>query len=361
VGRNGVQKRDEVEKDLGNRAFASGDFAGAVVHYTRALGINPRYAVALSNRSLAYLKLKEYTRAEDDASTALQCGDTKPAKALLRRALARRGLGRLRDAMVDLLSVLESNPTNKEARQEMRKTRDMRRAASQRAPLRTVAVEIMHEQEEESVHAKGGEKGVEVDVVNSVGSESSSSTTSSSASAPLSSEPATLSSSTSTAPSSSSASSSSLSTSMLERAEVAASAAADAAAKATVRVAAPPGTAFALEKQLRALRGRDELVRAYLTETVTAARVPTLYGKGGLEPNVAVQLLFGATANGAADPATVLDWFEAVSRTKRFSMTRMLFTRAQKAQIRETLLRARHADPARTQAVAEEFGIALDS
>ena len=141
-------------------------------------------------------------------------------------------------------------------------------------------------------------------------------------------------------------------------------AAAAAAAKAAATRAEAPATAFALEKQMRALRGRADALASYLRDTVTAQRIPQLYAKGGLEPDTAFALLQGVAAVVSSDvaplpPAQVLEWMEAVAATKRFSMTAMLFTRAQKADFAALLQQIRDgADAptaARAQAVAKAF------
>ena len=123
----------EVERERGNERFKAGQFTRAVEAYTRALGYDPSLHLVRSNRAEAYLRLKEFSAAMQDASEAL-VGDPRHVKSLLRRARAALGLGRCRDALQDLTAACELAPDNKRVATELRKAREMRRAALQRAP-----------------------------------------------------------------------------------------------------------------------------------------------------------------------------------------------------------------------------------
>lgn len=59
------------ERERGNLAFKSGDFQLAAKLYTKCIGIKARNYIAFSNRAMAYLKLKEFARAEIDTNCAL--------------------------------------------------------------------------------------------------------------------------------------------------------------------------------------------------------------------------------------------------------------------------------------------------
>ena len=54
---------EEAERERGNGEFKAGNFTAAVKCYTKCLGMKGRNYVAFSNRAMAYLKLKEYSRA----------------------------------------------------------------------------------------------------------------------------------------------------------------------------------------------------------------------------------------------------------------------------------------------------------
>uniref|UniRef100_A0A671YCX8 Unc-45 myosin chaperone A n=1 Tax=Sparus aurata TaxID=8175 RepID=A0A671YCX8_SPAAU len=88
---------------------------GALCCYTKALKLSDRQAesaVLYRNRSACYLKLEEYSKAEADASKAL---DTDPGdvKARFRRAQAFQKLGRLDQAFLDAQRCAQLEPKNK--------------------------------------------------------------------------------------------------------------------------------------------------------------------------------------------------------------------------------------------------------
>ena len=131
---------EAAERELGNKEFANGNFAAAVKSYTKCLGLKGRNYIAFSNRAMAYLKLKEYHRAESDCSSALSLCPTH-AKSLLRRATARNALGKHRAALADLLAAQDADPANKQTRGEIQRTKEALLAAVNRAPLVRVLVE----------------------------------------------------------------------------------------------------------------------------------------------------------------------------------------------------------------------------
>uniref|UniRef100_A0A673BTG5 UNC-45/Cro1/She4 central domain-containing protein n=1 Tax=Sphaeramia orbicularis TaxID=375764 RepID=A0A673BTG5_9TELE len=102
-------------KEDGNSLFKAGDMQGAVSCYTKALVLSENQAdsaVLYRNRSACYLKLEEYSKAEADASKAL---DTDPGdvKARFRRAQAFQKLGRLDQAFLDAQRCAQLEPKNK--------------------------------------------------------------------------------------------------------------------------------------------------------------------------------------------------------------------------------------------------------
>ncbi|CAK6972616.1 protein unc-45 homolog A [Scomber scombrus] len=102
-------------KEEGNTLFKVGDMPGAVCCYTKALKLSDSQterAVLHRNRSACYLKLEDYSKAETDASKAL---DTDPGdvKARFRRAQAFQKLGRLDQAFLDAQRCAQMDPKNK--------------------------------------------------------------------------------------------------------------------------------------------------------------------------------------------------------------------------------------------------------
>jgi len=108
----------EESKLQGNAFFISLDYAKAVECYTRCLNNIDRASDAhliadpiemeklvLSNRSQAYLKLKAYAKAFDDANKAVLIDPTH-VKSIGRRGTANYHLGKVKKAKVDFIKVL---------------------------------------------------------------------------------------------------------------------------------------------------------------------------------------------------------------------------------------------------------------
>lgn len=84
----------EEYKEEGNIAYKAGDYDDAIDAYTLAHKSEPRLPIYLLNRSMAYLKLNRWQEAERDCTMVLRKHRVN-AKALWRRAKARRSLARL--------------------------------------------------------------------------------------------------------------------------------------------------------------------------------------------------------------------------------------------------------------------------
>uniref|UniRef100_A0A668AW75 Unc-45 myosin chaperone A n=1 Tax=Myripristis murdjan TaxID=586833 RepID=A0A668AW75_9TELE len=99
----------------GNNLFKAGDMHGAICCYTKALKLSDSQAdcaVLHRNRSACYLKLEDYTKAEADASKALDA-DAADVKARFRRAQAFQKLGQLDQAFLDAQRCAQLEPKNK--------------------------------------------------------------------------------------------------------------------------------------------------------------------------------------------------------------------------------------------------------
>ncbi|KAJ8604787.1 hypothetical protein CTAYLR_001051 [Chrysophaeum taylorii] len=129
---------EAAQRELGNKMFANGDYAGAVKSYTVCLGLKKRNSVALSNRAMAYLKLKEFHNAEADCTSALGIDPTH-VKSLHRRAAARDALGKHRAALADVQAALKLEPSNKALAAEALKIRQHLRACFAAAPLAPIS------------------------------------------------------------------------------------------------------------------------------------------------------------------------------------------------------------------------------
>uniref|UniRef100_A0A8V5HHW5 Uncharacterized protein n=1 Tax=Melopsittacus undulatus TaxID=13146 RepID=A0A8V5HHW5_MELUD len=109
-------------RERGNAHFQAGDHAAALAAYTEALSLcdaGPERAVLHRNRAACYLKLEDYTKAEADASKAIEA-DGRDVKALFRRSQALQRLGRLDQAVTDLQRCLSLEPKNKAFQEALR-------------------------------------------------------------------------------------------------------------------------------------------------------------------------------------------------------------------------------------------------
>jgi tetratricopeptide (TPR) repeat protein len=104
------------EKQLGSEAWSKNDFNLAVVHFTNAIELNPEKELLLilySNRSAAYLKLKQYIPALTDANKCLEI-EKNFVKGYSRKGDALHALGRLNEALNvynDGLKISSNDPT----------------------------------------------------------------------------------------------------------------------------------------------------------------------------------------------------------------------------------------------------------
>ena len=110
------QQRFAAAKDRGNALYAKGDYHAAIAEYNQCAILLPLDPLPLSNRAQCWLKLQQWSEADRDCSAALEL-DATNVKALYRRAMARRGLGRLEDAATDADRCLAIEPVNKPALQ----------------------------------------------------------------------------------------------------------------------------------------------------------------------------------------------------------------------------------------------------
>uniref|UniRef100_A0A8I6AVB1 Protein unc-45 homolog A n=2 Tax=Rattus norvegicus TaxID=10116 RepID=A0A8I6AVB1_RAT len=112
---------EELRKE-GNELFKCGDYEGALTAYTQALslGATPQdQAILHRNRAACHLKLEDYSKAESEASKAIE-KDGGDVKALYRRSQALEKLGRLDQAVLDLKRCVSLEPKNKVFQESLR-------------------------------------------------------------------------------------------------------------------------------------------------------------------------------------------------------------------------------------------------
>jgi tetratricopeptide (TPR) repeat protein len=98
-------------KELGDQAFRMGGYRTAIDHYSHAIELDPDFVVAYSNRSAAYLKNNEKSKALHDAERVTDL-DPRLSKGWSRRAAALHALKRWPHALEAYQKVLELDVTN---------------------------------------------------------------------------------------------------------------------------------------------------------------------------------------------------------------------------------------------------------
>lgn len=105
----------EYERLKGNECYKVGEYVEAIEFYTKSIMMLP-CASAYTNRSIAYMKINNYERAEDDATEAININSEQfNFKAYLRRGQARFKRGWNLHAIQDYDEALRIKPENLEA------------------------------------------------------------------------------------------------------------------------------------------------------------------------------------------------------------------------------------------------------
>ncbi|KAI0065070.1 hypothetical protein BV25DRAFT_1989327 [Artomyces pyxidatus] len=118
------QQMADESKDAGNLLFRQGKYPEAIEMYEQAIVFNGPRPVYLLNLAAAYLKLDQYESAGLYATRAL-LHDPTLIKARYRRALARKGVGQLFAAKIDLETILKQDPNCAEAQTELQEIRNL--------------------------------------------------------------------------------------------------------------------------------------------------------------------------------------------------------------------------------------------
>ncbi|KAJ7238358.1 hypothetical protein C8J57DRAFT_1295622 [Mycena rebaudengoi] len=120
------------------RLFKAGDYQGAADCYERAIAETDKVAVYFSNLAAAYLKLSKYHAAQEAARKALLL-EPRSFKARFRRAMARKGLNLIPEALVDIAGLLTGDPSNSQARTEFEALVEIQKTTGMR-PLEPEAI-----------------------------------------------------------------------------------------------------------------------------------------------------------------------------------------------------------------------------
>ncbi|KAK7438432.1 hypothetical protein VKT23_018045 [Stygiomarasmius scandens] len=121
-----AQKRHEAREKLknqGNDFFAKKQYSQAEKCYQEAIRLYGQNSVILSNLAQTYLKLDQFEKAEDAATSALFY-DPSSVKSRYRRGLARKGRNRFVGAAIDFESAQTQDPNLSDIQRQLKEVRD---------------------------------------------------------------------------------------------------------------------------------------------------------------------------------------------------------------------------------------------
>eukprot|EP00796_Vickermania_ingenoplastis_P010286 gene10286-7189_t len=141
----------QIAKEKGNEYFRLNKIGDAIEAYTKGIESDPSSSamyILYANRAMCYLKRGDWEKAEKDASVSMAMNTAYP-KAYYRRAMARKELGKLKEARTDLEAVLALAPTDASAKTELEavtKMLQMERAKQEASEKSRVAKKIVIEE-----------------------------------------------------------------------------------------------------------------------------------------------------------------------------------------------------------------------
>lgn len=109
-------------RDRGNKLFADGKFADALIEYAEAIKRNPRDYKSYNNRSTCYVKLMEFNLAMKEVERALEI-EPNFVKALVRKGSIHHVLKEYHKAIEVLEKALKIDPEDEPAKDQLRKTK----------------------------------------------------------------------------------------------------------------------------------------------------------------------------------------------------------------------------------------------
>ena len=99
---NGQSANKEAEEALrkGNNAGQNNDLSTAIINFTKAIELDPKYVLAYNNRGIAYDALKKYEESLADYIKAIEL-DPKYGDSYYNRGVAYKALGKTKEAEAD--------------------------------------------------------------------------------------------------------------------------------------------------------------------------------------------------------------------------------------------------------------------
>jgi len=113
-----------MKKYAGNKAFAHGDFPTAAEKFTEALAITPTNHLLFSNRCMAYIQLRQWENALDDAN---KCTELAPdfAKGFFRKGIVLTEMKKKKEAIESLIKARDLDPKDSEILQALDKANNL--------------------------------------------------------------------------------------------------------------------------------------------------------------------------------------------------------------------------------------------
>lgn len=104
-------------KEKGNEFFKKGDYERAIENYTYATEMDPKNHIFMTNRSLCYASMKNWSKSLRDADKAIAL-KADWEKGWYRRGVALSNLERYEEAMAAFQKCLDLNPSSKDYQQQ---------------------------------------------------------------------------------------------------------------------------------------------------------------------------------------------------------------------------------------------------
>jgi len=111
--KNKIEAASNLKKNAGNRAFTQGKFEQAIQHYTEAIQLLPDSHVLYSNRSAAYIQIKNLDKALEDVEKCISLDSHFP-KGHFRKGQILMELNKKDEALVCLREARDLAPKDEE-------------------------------------------------------------------------------------------------------------------------------------------------------------------------------------------------------------------------------------------------------
>jgi len=119
-----VEAQANMKKHAGNKAFSNGDYPTAIKRFTEAIEITPENHLLYSNRSMAYIQLKDW---EDALQDAIKCTELAAdfAKGHFRKGIILTELKKKDDAIIALTKARDLDPKDPEILQALEQAKQL--------------------------------------------------------------------------------------------------------------------------------------------------------------------------------------------------------------------------------------------